>query len=221
MTTEQTRILGQQAEQAILERVAAAIENELPMLTTEVVLTDTYERVHRVSHPTYLDEPVYLRVTAHAIGAAQARRMFPTDAGLRQERHCKQEAHKGEGRDACGQLLDGNGQCGRANLHTGRTLPTLPSADEVRNLSAKEAAARVIPAEEAEAVVRPEARFDHKTVRKALNLALEVSPGPLQRQGFQRIVSEMSGAAEAPKTIVLALASSMTDGLRYNNWPLP
>lgn len=77
MSTDQTKVIGTRAEQAILERVAAALENEMPMLRVEVVLTETYSRIHRISHPTYLDKPVYLRVTAHAIDADEASKMFP------------------------------------------------------------------------------------------------------------------------------------------------
>lgn len=75
--TAQQKAIGERAQRAVLERVAHAIENELPMLATELILSGDTERMHRISHPTYMDEPVYLRVTASWLPADEARRLFP------------------------------------------------------------------------------------------------------------------------------------------------
>lgn len=79
--TAQQRAIGERAQRAVLERVASALENEMPMLHTELILSGDTERMHRISHPTYMDEPVYLRVTASWLPADEARRLFPGAEG--------------------------------------------------------------------------------------------------------------------------------------------
>lgn len=79
MSQEQERALMLRAAQAVLERVTSAIENELPNMMLETVLSGDTERMVRVSHPTAMDEPVYVRVTAHGLNTIEARRLFGDD----------------------------------------------------------------------------------------------------------------------------------------------
>lgn len=89
------------AAQAVLERVTSAIENELPYMMLETVISGETERMVRVSHSTAMDEPVYVRVTAHGLTTREARRMFPDDpdtkvAALKAEARAKADTGMAE-----------------------------------------------------------------------------------------------------------------------------
>lgn len=117
----QTEAVGQRAVRAVLERVASSIENELPTVDPDLIMSGEGTRMHRLEH-NELDEPVYVLVTARALTTAEARRFMPGgdgDTDTKPRPRCEQDAHQGFGRGPCGQPLDSRGQCGRANMHTG------------------------------------------------------------------------------------------------------
>lgn len=134
--TEQQRAIGERAQRGVLERVAAAIENELGIThDVELVLSGETDRMHRVSHPMYMDEPVYLRVTASWLPADEARRLFPDDtdtkiAAMRAEPQAIRNGFTGgEAKDpepckagntkgnVCGGTISEDGTCDRAFTH--------------------------------------------------------------------------------------------------------
>lgn len=59
--------VAQAAEQAVLERVAAALEAALPEADVELIMSEERGRMHRVIVPG-LEEPVYVHVQASAFG---------------------------------------------------------------------------------------------------------------------------------------------------------
>lgn len=71
-----TNEVARRAEQAVLERVAAAIQNELPMLRVEPIMSEQGSRMYRISHPTYMEEGVYIYVQASAFGAVTAAKVL-------------------------------------------------------------------------------------------------------------------------------------------------
>lgn len=113
--------IARQAEQAVLERVALAIQNELPALNVEMVMSEEGGRMYRLSHPTYLEEPIYLHVQASAFGKVIAAKVLEGKGIMPEAKaganFCEAQAHKGGGRGICGHVLDNRGQCGMARMH--------------------------------------------------------------------------------------------------------
>lgn len=109
-----TARVAREAEAAVLERVAAALEAALPELTIELVLSDDKERMHRLTHAD-LDSPVYVYVQASAFGPLTAEKVLQ-GKGIA-PKHCAKMAHVGTGRGICDHPLDDRGQCGMARMH--------------------------------------------------------------------------------------------------------
>lgn len=79
MNSQQTAI-GKRAAEAVLTRVASAIENEMPDLSPDLVFSSEDMRMHRLEG---MEEPVYVMVTVHVLSATEARRYFPGGDGDR------------------------------------------------------------------------------------------------------------------------------------------
>lgn len=73
--TEQQVAIGKRAVEAVLERVASAVQAGIPGCDPDLIMSGQYERMHRLEG-TGVD-PVYLRVTASWLPASEARRLFP------------------------------------------------------------------------------------------------------------------------------------------------
>lgn len=52
-----------------------------------------------------------------------------------------------------------------------------------------------------------------------LEVAVIVSPTDKEQQAFARIYRDMQDAGESPKSIIVALAGAVQDGLKHGNWP--
>lgn len=131
-----TTRVAREAEDAVLERVAAALEAALPELTIELIHSEQGARMHRLSHEG-LASPVYIYVQASAFGAVTAAKVLQ-GKGVLPEAHvgphggrvltetevaaakaldkdpCKAGNTKGV---VCGGTLDQNGTCDREATH--------------------------------------------------------------------------------------------------------
>lgn len=70
-----TTKVAREAEAAVLERVAAALEAALPDLMVELVMTEDGSRMHRLSHKD-LASDVYVYVQASAFGPVVAAKVL-------------------------------------------------------------------------------------------------------------------------------------------------
>lgn len=66
---------AQAAEQAVLERVAAALEAALPEADIELIMSEECGRMHRLTLPG-LEEPLYIHVQASAFGRVIAAKVL-------------------------------------------------------------------------------------------------------------------------------------------------
>lgn len=66
---------AQAAEQAVLERVAAALEAALPEADIELIMSEERGRMHRLTLPG-LEEPLYIHVQASAFGKVIAAKVL-------------------------------------------------------------------------------------------------------------------------------------------------
>lgn len=52
-----------------------------------------------------------------------------------------------------------------------------------------------------------------------LEVAVVVSPNGKVQEAFARIHNDMLMAGESPKSVIVALAGAVQDGLKHGNWP--
>lgn len=72
-----SEVISKRAVRAIVERVASSLDHELPMLRQELILSGDGSRIYRLSHPTALDEDVYVVVTARAMDRTEVMDYMP------------------------------------------------------------------------------------------------------------------------------------------------
>lgn len=58
-----------------------------------------------------------------------------------------------------------------------------------------------------------------KGVDHMLSAAYDAAPTGTEQEAFGRVVNDMRAAGESDKSIVVALAGYIRDGLMYGNWP--
>lgn len=85
-----SEVMARRATEAVLERVASSLDHEMPMIRQELILSGTGQRIYRLSHPTALDEDLYVRVVVETMDRTEVMQHLqpgPVDRLIEENRH--------------------------------------------------------------------------------------------------------------------------------------